>query len=259
MRAVAYSGIKAETFRPWVISRRPGLFGSVMYFCRLMIDCPVRSLITGLKPLMCNLGGRVLDVGAGSQFYRSLLPQEAQYTALEVLPQGPLYGWENEGRNNLDYYDGKVMPYPDSSFDHVICLEVLEHTEEPTVLLGEIARVLKPSGTAILSAPFAAKWHYIPHDFWRFTPAGLERLVSKTEGLQLANLYRRGGDFSVAFHMATVSLIGLLFRRSLLQKALGVLSAPVAVICGILANLCEILDLGAPENTLGYVCTLRKL
>ena len=53
-------------------------------------------------------------------------------------------------------------------------------------------------------------------------------------------------------------VVGLAFRKNLSVKLLGFLLAPVAVICGIIANISEIFDLGASENTLGYACLLEK-
>ena len=150
------------------------------------------------------------------------------------------------------------MPYQNEMFDHVICREVIEHTEDPEVLLREITRVLKTSGTVLLSVSFAAKWHYIPHDYWRFTPSGLQSLIAKVGGLRIESLYRTSGDLAVTFHMAKVVLVGLLFRKSIVLKTIGVVLSPLSGLCGIVANICEILDLGAPENTLGYVCLLRK-
>jgi SAM-dependent methyltransferase len=45
------------------------------------------------------------------------------------------------------------LPFPDRSFDVVVCLETLEHVHDTDHLVLEIRRVLKPSGYAILSVP----------------------------------------------------------------------------------------------------------
>lgn len=45
------------------------------------------------------------------------------------------------------------LPFAPSSFEAVVCLEVLEHVENPFQLLREFARVLVPGGTLLLSTP----------------------------------------------------------------------------------------------------------
>jgi SAM-dependent methyltransferase len=45
------------------------------------------------------------------------------------------------------------LPFPDSSFDAIVMLEVIEHTGSDVAAVNEIRRVLKPGGTLILSTP----------------------------------------------------------------------------------------------------------
>jgi ubiquinone/menaquinone biosynthesis C-methylase UbiE len=42
------------------------------------------------------------------------------------------------------------LPFADSIFDGVVCIEVIEHIPELGAALSEIARVLKPGGRAII-------------------------------------------------------------------------------------------------------------
>jgi ubiquinone/menaquinone biosynthesis C-methylase UbiE len=46
-----------------------------------------------------------------------------------------------------------TLPYPDSSFEYVACLEGLEHIENPQQAIREFARVLQPGGQLIASVP----------------------------------------------------------------------------------------------------------
>jgi SAM-dependent methyltransferase len=46
-----------------------------------------------------------------------------------------------------------VKDLKDKSFDLVIAKDILEHLEEPSILLSEIKRVLKPTGYAVLNVP----------------------------------------------------------------------------------------------------------
>ncbi|WP_066172411.1 methyltransferase domain-containing protein [Bacillus marinisedimentorum] len=59
--------------------------------------------------------------------------------------------WEDKGRNaRIEFVVGDAMalPFPDNSFDRVICAEVLEWVAEPEKAIEEMYRVLKPGGKA---------------------------------------------------------------------------------------------------------------
>ena len=45
------------------------------------------------------------------------------------------------------------LPYPDDFFDYLICLEGIEHTENPSNAIREFQRVLKKGGKILLSTP----------------------------------------------------------------------------------------------------------
>lgn len=49
-----------------------------------------------------------------------------------------------------------ALPFPDDSFDAVLAFEVIEHVQDDTGLLGEMARVSRPGGVLILSTPVHA-------------------------------------------------------------------------------------------------------
>lgn len=59
--------------------------------------------------------------------------------------------------------DITTIPAPDGSFDAILCSEVLEHVPEPTHALDEFARLLKPGGRLILTAPFDSNVHIAPY------------------------------------------------------------------------------------------------
>ncbi len=52
-------------------------------------------------------------------------------------------------RGNLD----AQLPYDDKLFDFVVCVEGLEHIENPANAMREFARLLKDNGTLIVSVP----------------------------------------------------------------------------------------------------------
>lgn len=45
------------------------------------------------------------------------------------------------------------LPFPPESFDYVVCIEGLEHLENPLNAIREFSRLLKPGGRVFLSLP----------------------------------------------------------------------------------------------------------
>lgn len=87
-----------------------------------------------------------------------------------------------KGQVNFAQANGYCLPFSDSSFDKVLCSEVLEHVPDYTALIKELIRVLKPGGRLALSVPkyFPEKicW-LLSKDYPEF--AGHVRIFSKNE------------------------------------------------------------------------------
>ncbi len=59
--------------------------------------------------------------------------------------------------------DGLKLPFGNATFDLVICAQVYEHVRDPTQLIDEIIRVLKPGGLCYFSGPnrlWPYEYHY---------------------------------------------------------------------------------------------------
>ena len=94
---------------------------------------------------------------------------------------------------------GECMPFPDSSFDWIVCHTVIEHVCNVNACIAEMARVLRPGGYLHLDAPNYL-WPWEPHlrivipplcpkPFMRFFARlqGAGRNVSYAEHLQLVH------------------------------------------------------------------------
>jgi len=57
------------------------------------------------------------------------------------------------------------IPVDDSSFDNIICTEVLEHVPYPDKSITEFARILKKWWTLYVTSPFASQTHFAPYHF----------------------------------------------------------------------------------------------
>jgi SAM-dependent methyltransferase len=72
-----------------------------------------------------------------------------------------------------------MKPISSESIGLVLNLESLEHLPYPQKAIDEIHRVLRPNGLLILTTVMHFKIHRTPKDYWRFTPDGIELLLSR--------------------------------------------------------------------------------
>jgi SAM-dependent methyltransferase len=118
-------------------------------------------------------GLRVLDVGCGNKPYLPYFSTAAEYVGVDVAD------------NPLADLQGSIeaLPVEDASFDLVLCLQVLEHVEDPAQAVRELHRVTRPGGRVLAATHGTQVYHPLPEDHWRWTHTGLERL------------FRSGGDW----------------------------------------------------------------
>ncbi len=68
---------------------------------------------------------------------------------------------------HIDYVsDITSIPVPDSSFDVILCTEVLEHVPRPIEALQEMVRITRPGGRLFLTAPLGSGLHQEPYHFY---------------------------------------------------------------------------------------------
>jgi hypothetical protein len=76
----------------------------------------------------------------------------------------------------------------DSSYDFVVCTEVLEHTLQPFNAVDEIRRILKKDGLFFASVPFNLRIHGPLPDCWRFTEHGIKELLKNYEIIRIDSI-----------------------------------------------------------------------
>ncbi len=102
----------------------------------------IRARLDAIKPIPDD--ARVLEVGCGAH---GLIFFFGTRDAVGVDPLADHYrsmlpDWQNRVRTIAA--PGELLPFPDASFDVVLCDNVVDHAEDPRRILREIARVMKP-------------------------------------------------------------------------------------------------------------------
>src|SRR5216683_2623062 len=183
------------------------------------------------KPIPIRHSGGVLDVGCGEMPFRRLLPPDCLYTGLDI-PQSDDFGMRRHPE--IVDFDGRNIPFANSSFDHILCTEVLEHAEDPEKLIAEMYRVLRSGGTLVATVPFAARVHHTPHDYHRFTRYRLVRMFPGFEGVAVEE---RGDDLAVIANKLVVVCMRLAKPSRPWLLPLLLLAGPAAILSVGLAHL----------------------
>lgn len=137
--------------------------------------------------------GDVLDLGSGDGVIAELIaPRAHSLTCVDSsqnmvrAAQRRLTGFEHVKTRHADMHE---LPFPDQSFDQVICFNSLTYSQRPGAALGEMARVLRPGGSLSLTCLHAHSQREVTAQYGHSVPgfrvAELTELLTDA-GLQVA-------------------------------------------------------------------------
>lgn len=115
-----------------------------------------KPLTRAKKTLELAEGEKILDIGCYIGYMSHLLAQKhKEVIGIDVLPSNIQIAKEKFKLPNLKFMvmDAEELSFPNESFDCVILTEVIEHIENPSLLLKKIKGVLKEDGFLIVSSP----------------------------------------------------------------------------------------------------------
>lgn len=173
--------------------------------------------------------GRVIDVGCGPGWLLREFDArgwEAMGTELSIAAASFA---RDELKLKVESRELSELKFPDGHFDAVTLWHVLEHIPEPSALLREIGRILKPGGVLLVGAPnwgslgsrlSRSKWFQldVPRHVNHFTAERLKRELAAV-GLEVRRQIYLAPEFDFfSFVQSILNRIGL--RHNLLYNLL---------------------------------------
>jgi SAM-dependent methyltransferase len=193
-----------------------------------------------------------VDLGCGEASYRDYFLKFAEkYTGVDWTKT------QHESKADVVSDLNQKIDLPDNIADTVVALSVMEHLCEPQQFLRESFRILKKGGCIFLQVPWQWWIHEIPHDFFRYTPFGLQYMLEKAGFIDIqvepscgffTMLIMKINYFSMRF------IRGPEFLRYLIRGGL----IPFWYFGQILAPYLDKIDKDWSAETQGYYVVARK-
>lgn len=136
------------------------------------------------REVLAEASGRTLDIGSGTGSNVPLYPPAVSELVLAEpdphMQKALRRRLGEEGRKDVELVQAPAerLPFPDSSFDCVVCTMVLCTIPDPEAAVAEAARVLKPGGRLLFlehvrsEDPGFARWQDRCEKPWRFLADG---------------------------------------------------------------------------------------
>lgn len=209
---------------------------------------------------LCLSGSFVIDIGAGSCPYKKYF-QHCNYKSHDFKKLNPSQLRDKAGYCKIDFVgDITKIPIESDSVDVALCTEVIEHVPDPIKAIYEIARILKPGGILLLSAPLASGLHQEPYHFYGgYTPYWYQLFLRKAGFDQI--IVKANGGFFSHYAQESLRLIHLFLTskdwRALVFSPILMLALPWAVLISFLSKVLDILDQDK-KYTVGYFVRAKK-
>lgn len=154
-----------------------------------------------------------IDLGCGSMPYKPLFTQSLkQYLGADIAL--------NKSANLLLNADTGVVDVESKYADYIISTQVLEHVVSPEKYLTEAHRICKDEGILFLSTHGFWLYHPDPTDYWRWTAAGLEKILKDNQWEPIEKIGLLG------FAAAATAL----FQDAIVKKLPGFLQKPFWIV-----------------------------
>jgi len=191
--------------------------------------------------------GVMLDVGCGIRPYESFFtPFVKRYLGLEYSPDSGYRG------NLADLCgDAAALPLDTGSIDTILCTEVFEHLPDPEQAMNEFARVLRPGGVLITTAPFVFPIHD-HHDYFRYSPKGLAVMMTR-HGLEVEKVQPLSGSGLTLGIMLNIYFLDIGFTWTKWLYPVGLILRPLLLLVCLFVNLLgRLFEIVVPSEHLSF-------
>jgi SAM-dependent methyltransferase len=149
-----------------------------------------RIVRTELDRLPLPAGARILDAGCGSGRTMEDLVDYGEVQGIELEPMAAELA-RSRGCGEVRIGRLEELPWEDGTFDLITCLDVIEHTPDDRLTLGELRRVSKEGGWLLVTVPaYQALWslHDEANHHYRRYSRGTLRVASEQTGWRLKRM-----------------------------------------------------------------------
>ncbi|MFH1004270.1 MAG: class I SAM-dependent methyltransferase [Bacteroidota bacterium] len=244
-----------ENFKPKAHIPPNNFFNSIRFYIRLILDFQVVSVYRHLKIFLRKANGNLLDLGCGESPYRFLMNEKyIKYYGVDIS-EADKFDYQ---RTDITHFDGKKIPFDNDYFHYIICTEVLEHVKDYQTLVDEVYRVLKPNGKALFTIPWSARYHYIPYDYFRYTPSTLQKIFMKYKETEIIP---RGTDVTSISSKLIILFFRNIFPTKIWRYAFfpfWFIITPLIFFAIIFGHISLLTKFGNDLDPIGYTILIKK-
>ncbi len=149
-----------------------------------------RIIRAELDRLALAPGARILDAGCGSGRTLEELVDYGEVQGIELDPAAAEVA-TSRGLGEVRIGRLEEMPWEDSQFDLITCLDVIEHTPDDRVTLRELRRVSKPGAFLLVTVPaYQGLWstHDVANHHYRRYSRGRMRAAAGEAGWRVRRM-----------------------------------------------------------------------
>jgi ubiquinone/menaquinone biosynthesis C-methylase UbiE len=151
----------------------------------------------------------MLNLGCGTGIQTEVFSEFGEVVSLDFSEEALGFC----GKRNLSGLiraDAEKLPFQESSFDIVLCFDILEHLESDVAAISEMNRILKPGGIAFISIPaYKFLWSSFDDVNWHKRRYRKKEISSKVSGSGMSVV--KAGYFN--FFLFPLALVRRIYEK----------------------------------------------